>query len=290
MVFGILASSFVGGAFSHWLFFGTSATYAQPAREVPAATKTITAERFNVVNKKGKIRATLTTDQHGEPILAFFDTGGKVRAQLNTISDGSAGLTLNGKNGRQRVSLWSLVDARAGLWLYGNRNPKANLSLYAWPEGTSAMTISNESGKIVWSTGAQAPSTRSTTPVAPKTITKMSEAQINRLLKVNLPKLDFPQMRLDQIISHFTNVSGLAIEVNWQALAKAGIGRFQKVTVRGANISFGDAIRAVLSSAEQTGRTVVGAPAENRPRILGFLVTKDNLIISTQKELEKKKK
>ena len=150
--------------------------------------------------------------------------------------------------------------------------------------------ISDESGKIVWSTGAQAPSTRSTTPVAPKTITKMSQAQINRLLKVNLPKLDFPQMRLDQIISHFTNVSGLAIEVNWQAFAKAGIGRFQKVTVRGANISFGDAIRAVLSSAEQTGRTVVGAPAENRPRILGFLVTKNNLIISTRKELEKKKK
>ena len=330
MVFGILASSFVGGAFSHWLFFDTSAVHAQRVRNAPAAVKKITAERFELVDSKGNIRGLFSTSPEGLPILAIYGKDNKSNASLSVTPDGSAQFTacaqgrvclsvgslangsgtlrLYDKNGRIPLALYS--DARdTGLVLYNSKGKARTMLMLAKNEtpslqmfdangqtrnftgmslGKPCMFLFGPDGSPLWS--ASTISKRSAAPAAPTAKLILSLEYMTRSLKVPVAKCDHADMSLEWVVNFVKDMSGLDIDVNWQALAKAGIGRSQKVNVSLENVPFGDVVRAILSSAEQKGRLIALVPGKTRPKILGFIVTKDRIIISTQEDLEKMKK
>ena len=66
--------------------------------------KVVRAERFEVVDAKGRVRALLDVTD-GNPYLGLYDENGKARAGLALLPDGRAGLAIIGEDGKV---LWSI--------------------------------------------------------------------------------------------------------------------------------------------------------------------------------------
>lgn len=83
---------------------------ARPARKPapPQLPDVIEAEEFRIVDKEGKVRATLRLNEKGAPGLALFDDEGRLRAVLQVLEDGSPHLLFLDENGNTPTSLHSL--------------------------------------------------------------------------------------------------------------------------------------------------------------------------------------
>lgn len=85
-------------------------TKPRPARKPapPELPDVIEAEEFRIVDKDGKVRATLRLNEKGAPGLALFDGDGRLRAVLQVLEDGSPHLLFLDEHGNTPTSLHSL--------------------------------------------------------------------------------------------------------------------------------------------------------------------------------------
>jgi len=72
---------------------------------IEAASEVVRANRFELVDSEGKVRAALTLDGEGNPGLSLSDGDGNVRASLVLGREGIPRLNLLGKTGVVRASL-----------------------------------------------------------------------------------------------------------------------------------------------------------------------------------------
>lgn len=89
-----VVAGFIGGGVSSWILTGR-AVFAQPT---PEQAKVIRAERFEVVDKDGKVRAGLGLADGG-PGLRLYDKDEKPRAVLG-LFQGEPYLRLYGEDGK----------------------------------------------------------------------------------------------------------------------------------------------------------------------------------------------
>jgi hypothetical protein len=96
MVSLVLIAGFLGGVISAKTFRARSAV----ADTSSGPSKTVSAEKFKVVDKKGNVRATLDQDS-----LLLFDKDGAIRLALDMDIYGDAHMSLRDKNGTIRLML-----------------------------------------------------------------------------------------------------------------------------------------------------------------------------------------
>ena len=121
---------FVGGAVSSWLFVGSPAL----AEKMPA--KVIRAERFELVDGGGAVRAALAATSDG-PSLGLLDENGKGRAGLSVRTDGPS-LVLRDENGKDRAVL-GVTDLTIPRTESIEKRPPSSIVLF------------NEEGDVLWS-------------------------------------------------------------------------------------------------------------------------------------------
>src|SRR6516164_4204878 len=109
---------FAGAAFGGFLsgHFWTSSSSAMAAGRHP---KTITAEKFILVDSNGKQRGTMQVTENGMARLTLSDPNGMDRAELRVAEDGSAGLGFFDPEGRKLAIFGEGTDGRAGIRIFG---------------------------------------------------------------------------------------------------------------------------------------------------------------------------
>lgn len=131
-----------------------------PAPEVnPAAvTPVVRAQRFEVVDKSGQVRALLTSLDDGRPTLALMDQKGEFRAWLFLREDGSPNLVLADKG--VLVLSDGKGEFRSVLRLDQEGSPSLGLSdkagtfrsvLRLAADGSPVLVLQDKDGKVIWS-------------------------------------------------------------------------------------------------------------------------------------------
>jgi hypothetical protein len=120
MLVAAVIGGLVGGAVASRLAQGTAVICAQP----PAAPeKVLRAETFEVLDKDGKVRATLTSQGDEGPTLRLLDTDGEDRVVLSLHPTDEAVLAFRDKGQRARLSLALLKEGpRVDLWDPAGKN------------------------------------------------------------------------------------------------------------------------------------------------------------------------
>jgi len=72
---------------------------------------------------------------------------------------------------------------------------------------------------------------------------------VKKLLQANLPKVDFYDIELSQVLQFYRDVSGAKIEIDFTALAPLGVGPKTTVNVHLGNTTFDTALKLILVSA-----------------------------------------
>lgn len=80
--------------------------------------KTVTAQKFEVVDESGKVRAVLGLGEEGRPLLSFTDMNGSNRAALFVGQGESPGLALFDANKESRVGLFLVAGGEPTLEFY----------------------------------------------------------------------------------------------------------------------------------------------------------------------------
>ena len=115
MVVGILASSFAGGAVSHWILSGASVAEAAPKTKTQkieealrwSFSKPLFTRRLTVGEPKTKASGTI--DETG---LKLYDSRGKVRIRLE---NSTGNMALSDSSGKDRVKLGVIRGGRTGM-------------------------------------------------------------------------------------------------------------------------------------------------------------------------------
>jgi len=173
MVVGILASSFAGGAVSHWVLSGTSTaeaarksstkqtedsvrwTFAKPVftRKLTVgepktrggkivagqASGIMDATGMKLYDASGKARIRL---ESASGSMTLSDGGGKDRVKFGVIKGGDTGMALLDRSGRPRIQLNS-----SGLKLF-NASGKEVGSFGLQSDGTMGVSVADKSGKL----------------------------------------------------------------------------------------------------------------------------------------------
>ena len=165
MVIGVLASSFAGGAVSHWVLSGTSQadaaaksrttqneeamrwSLARPlfTRKLTVgepktkASGTIDGTGMKLYDSSGKVRIRL---ENATGNLALSDSGGRDRVQFGVIKGGETGMALLDASGRQRVQLNS-----QGMKLFDSSGKEVgNFGFQS--DGTMGVSVADKGGKL----------------------------------------------------------------------------------------------------------------------------------------------
>src|SRR5262249_3740758 len=121
-----MVAGLVGGMVSNWFLMGTP-VFAQKA---PQREKDLQAERFEVVDQAGKLRAILGVVPDGTLSLVLNDKAGRPRAGLTVVSNGAPFVALFDKDGKLRTKLALEPDGAPSLTLADdNGQARANLNL-----------------------------------------------------------------------------------------------------------------------------------------------------------------
>ena len=118
--------------------------------QAPAAA-VIRAQKFELVDSQGKVRAGLGLLSNGSPSLALLDSGGKVRTGLGLRADGSSWLTLADSRGKPRAILDVQPDGSPTLWLFDSGG-KGGVDLAVQPDGSPMLELTDRAGKVIWRT------------------------------------------------------------------------------------------------------------------------------------------
>lgn len=132
-----VAAAVVGGAVSGHIF-------AARAVDAAAAPKMITAQRFMLVDSRGKTRGEFSVTRKGVAQIAVFDGTGTLRAGLGVGVDGAPALGIYGHDGKPRAEV-GLTRSVARVVLFdANANPQATLGVA--PDGQSGLGLMDKSG------------------------------------------------------------------------------------------------------------------------------------------------
>jgi hypothetical protein len=97
-------------------FFGTSIYRAD----------VIQSQKFELVDNKGKVRASITIEESGETVLRLRDENGNIRVKLGASKDGSGIVLLNNET---NPGIHGLVKENGvELTLYGDDGSKKDLA------------------------------------------------------------------------------------------------------------------------------------------------------------------
>ncbi len=173
LLLGTTLAGFIGGIGANWVLIGAP-VWAQKTCELPPV---IRAERFEVVGKDGKLRATLGVGSTGAPGLVLsdglvlIDNSGQPRANLGLAADGAPGLmlydpglryrialdvapdgapalALASKEGRTRAELVVPSESGPGLILYDARlQPRLTLDVSA--DGVPTLLLTGQDGTVL---------------------------------------------------------------------------------------------------------------------------------------------
>ena len=165
MVVGILASSFAGGAVSHWIMSETSHadaatksstnkneeamrwSFAKPVftRKLTVgepktkASGTIDSAGMKLYDGSGKVRIRLESASGN---MALSDGGGRDRVTFGVIKGGDTGMALLDASGRPRIQL----DSR-GLKIFNTSGEEVgNFGFQS--DGTMGVSVADKSGKL----------------------------------------------------------------------------------------------------------------------------------------------
>jgi len=84
---------------------GAAVVGVATSQQEEVTAKVVRAERFEVVDAKGEVRAVLAVREDGTPHLALFDADGQVRAIVAVLPSGTPDLYLCDADGKPRASL-----------------------------------------------------------------------------------------------------------------------------------------------------------------------------------------
>jgi hypothetical protein len=132
-----LAAAFAGGAVSGHIF---------AARTVDAANapKMITAQKFMLVDSRGKTRGEFNVTRKGVAQVVVFDGVGALRAGLGVGSDGAPALGIYGHDGKPRIEV-GLTNSVARVVLFdADAKPQATIGVA--PDGQSGLGLMDKNG------------------------------------------------------------------------------------------------------------------------------------------------
>ncbi len=107
----------------------------------------IRAQRFELVDEAGSMRAALFVDDIGSGLL-LYDELGEVGARLGMLAE-SPGLVLFDRRGGPRAELVVLPNGNPSLHLYDERG-KAQTVLAVVTDGNSGVVLADKRGKVIW--------------------------------------------------------------------------------------------------------------------------------------------
>src|SRR5712692_8737214 len=137
-----VVAGLVGSVVSSWFLMG-SPVFAQKA---PQHEKVLQAEKFEVVDRDGKLRAVLGTDPSGSVNLLLYDRAGKQGAgQFGMLPNGNSGLLLYDQAGKIRATL-QLLDGEPSLDLSG-KDEKPRVQLFT-TDGEPRLRLLDQAGKL----------------------------------------------------------------------------------------------------------------------------------------------
>jgi hypothetical protein len=97
-----IISGFLGGALASHLFVGQTVYASEMAfttEEQFSSRNNITTQKIELVDKNGKMRASLGLNDEGDPSLIFYSRDSSVATILSLSSESNPTLMLQGKNG-----------------------------------------------------------------------------------------------------------------------------------------------------------------------------------------------
>jgi len=162
MVIGILASSFAGGAVSHWVLNAAPEAHAASKRTTedalrwslakPVYTRKLTVgdpkgktsalvdgTGMKLYSTSGKVRINLDSSTGG---MTLADTGGRERVKFGTLRGGKTGVVLTDSSGRRRVQ----IDDR-GLTIFSSSGSEVG-SFGFQSDGSMGVSVADKSGKL----------------------------------------------------------------------------------------------------------------------------------------------
>jgi hypothetical protein len=132
-----LAAAFVGGAISGHIF-------AARAVDAANAPRMVTAQKFMLVDARGKTRGTFDVTRKGVAQLAVFDGTGALRAGLGVGAEGAPALGIYGHDGKPRIEV-GLTRSVARVVLFdADARPQATLGVA--PDGQSGLGLMDKAG------------------------------------------------------------------------------------------------------------------------------------------------
>jgi len=143
LVAGILASSFGGGALSHWLLSGTGTAQAQEAGRAP---KIVTAQQFRVVDAAGKVVAILGLSEK-DTGLHLFDDSGAMRASIRLAPHSAPAFTQYDEKGKVRLALCLGEKDGTPRLYHHDQDEKIRMALVQTPDGGFGLSMYDAAGK-----------------------------------------------------------------------------------------------------------------------------------------------
>jgi hypothetical protein len=123
---------------------------SQPAEAQTGAAEVITAQAFELVDAKGNVRMSLSTDPDGSAGLWLGSAKGVSRALLGAHPDGSTELALFDAGENLRAMLMILDDGSPGMWFYDAGN-EVRAVLGTHPDGTPMLDLMGADGEFLFS-------------------------------------------------------------------------------------------------------------------------------------------
>lgn len=118
--------------------------------------KVVRAERFELVDSKGKLRGVAWTSGRGA-LLALHGGGGEAGVRLAAVKTGDLGLSLFDEDGKPRATLNVNTDGRPVLDLNGSpvvglsdRNGQLRATLKVDRDGSPGLVLFHKDGKVIW--------------------------------------------------------------------------------------------------------------------------------------------
>lgn len=139
----------------------------------------------------------------------------------------------------------------------------------------AGITFKDDDGVVCISTGEDLAKRDKAEPL-PARGNEPAAQQTDEMLNRQMPEINFNQIAVRDAIEFIHDVAQLQIEVNWDALEKAGIKNTSPTTIRVKNLSLRRTLRLLLDD--------VGGDREK----LDYVVDGDHILVSTREDLLKK--
>jgi hypothetical protein len=89
-----------------------------PAMAQGAPSKTVRAEKFELVDRNNNVRGVLDMGAGDEPNLQLLDSKGVARVRIAVAADGAPLMTVNGPKGKARAGMWAPASGPGGMAIY----------------------------------------------------------------------------------------------------------------------------------------------------------------------------